>query len=401
MRLKTVVRWLGVCVVLWGSTAWAQVTSVDELNPEQEAKLVEHLLAGNASFNAGRYAEALGHYDAAMAVAWLPEIFYRRGLCLERLDRIEDAILSYRRFLELEPNAPERGRIEADVARLEAKLEATRKGSLVVTTDPAGAEVTVRDAADRATPLGPTPIDVGLPAGEYSVTIALRGHETQKSRVSVRGGAQARVHLELKPAAATATRLKIDSNPPIAEVRYDGPNGRVLGPTPLDVALRPGRGTLFISAPGYKGRTVRYELQEGETLRMSLDLEPVGGRPVGGSGEASGDGLSAAGLGLTIAGGVLLLGSGGMWALAEGKVQEANDYDRRDPSNTRAELNDLESEAKTLQTLTWITGGVGAAALLGGALLLVFDDGGAQPAEAGAVRLSPTLGGAALEVTFE
>ncbi|MEL6179173.1 MAG: PEGA domain-containing protein, partial [Myxococcota bacterium] len=191
-------------------------------------------------------------------------------LCLERLDRTRDAILSYRRFLELDPDAREKGRVLADIERLEAKLKASERGRLKVTTSPVGAAITVRSDQGKPTSLGMSPVEIALPSGDYTLTIEHKGYETRERRVTLRGGEQTQFHVDLESVVEIATRVVVETEPREATVRLGGPTGRVLAKkTPAEVKLKPGKGMLHISAPGYRARKASYTLREGETLRLS------------------------------------------------------------------------------------------------------------------------------------
>ena len=59
-----------------------------------------------------RYEEALAAYDAGIALvqepaSWAWPLYFNRGVCLERLDRFDEAIPSFRKALELQPNQPQ------------------------------------------------------------------------------------------------------------------------------------------------------------------------------------------------------------------------------------------------------------------------------------------------------
>ncbi len=59
-----------------------------------------------------RYDEALAAYDAGIALvqepaSWAWPLYFNRGVCLERLNRFDEAIPSFRKALELQPNQPQ------------------------------------------------------------------------------------------------------------------------------------------------------------------------------------------------------------------------------------------------------------------------------------------------------
>ena len=60
-------------------------------------------------------------FTAAQRFAPLPEIFYNMAVTAERLGSTRDAMDYYREYLRVRPNAPDRGHVESEVARLRAE----------------------------------------------------------------------------------------------------------------------------------------------------------------------------------------------------------------------------------------------------------------------------------------
>ena len=70
------------------------------------------LALGDMLRRSERYAEALVAYDAGIALVqepapWAWPFHYNRGVCLERLDRFDEAVPSFRKALALAPNQPQ------------------------------------------------------------------------------------------------------------------------------------------------------------------------------------------------------------------------------------------------------------------------------------------------------
>jgi hypothetical protein len=84
-------------------------------------------------------------------------------------------------------------------------LPAGQSTTLAITTDPAGARVTVDGAA-----VGATPIEVTVEAGEHEVGIELPGYRYQHRAVTVADGERAAIDLDLVAAPAAKKRKGID-----------------------------------------------------------------------------------------------------------------------------------------------------------------------------------------------
>ncbi|NOY91828.1 MAG: tetratricopeptide repeat protein [Deltaproteobacteria bacterium] len=88
--------------------------SGDELTNEART----FFLRGVAMFNRGHFQAAMEAFTAAQRFAPLPEIFYNMAVAAERLHSLRDAMDYYREYLRVRPNAPDRGHVEREIARL-------------------------------------------------------------------------------------------------------------------------------------------------------------------------------------------------------------------------------------------------------------------------------------------
>lgn len=78
---------------------------------------------GRKLFDLRRFDQALAKYEAAFEAKAIPEFLFNIGQCHRNLDNYDEAIFSFRRFLQLEPETPRREQIEALIAELEAKRQ--------------------------------------------------------------------------------------------------------------------------------------------------------------------------------------------------------------------------------------------------------------------------------------
>jgi hypothetical protein len=120
-------------------------------------------------------------------------------------------------------------------AGLTLRAPAPATGSLVVESDPLGAEVVINDVVR-----GMTPLTLTLPEGNHTVTVR-RGGNVKRLNVEVSGGAAKSYHVawaEAAPAAVAAAtgNLSVVSDPPGSTVLVDGtPRGQ----TPLTIRELP------------------------------------------------------------------------------------------------------------------------------------------------------------------
>jgi len=396
---------LGVAAGVVSPRIAAAQGDISTLAEDARQRLLLQLKAGNEAFDRGAYDEALLRYDTAAGIAELASIHYRRGLCLEKLERYPEAIASYKRFLELDPSAPESGRVRTDIVRFEAIVARQSVGRLSVNTVPADAEVRL-DAADAAV-LGKTPLfEITTEPGSHTLYISKAGFESRTERVEITPGQAVSVQYQLQVKVAAEGIVSFSSQPPGATVRLGGADGPVLGKTPLTTKVDAGPATFHVSTPGYKPRAESYQIAAGQRLAVDYSLEKevsdVGLGPNGWKGGPKpgrrDQGVSGAGIGLTVTGAVLGIGAAGMWFLAESTIKDANDYDRQAPGHTRDALTDMEANVPLYKVGTWVAAGLGGASLLTGIILLVTSSDDDAPAASG---WSLELGPAGARVGYE
>jgi tetratricopeptide (TPR) repeat protein len=106
---------------LWLLTnlALASVAHAQTEPSDQEARA--RFQSGHYAYESGRFEEALRDFERAYELSQRPLIVYNIGLAYERLDRLSEAIRSFRMFLRLMPNAPNRGEVESRIMMLEQR----------------------------------------------------------------------------------------------------------------------------------------------------------------------------------------------------------------------------------------------------------------------------------------
>lgn len=139
-------RWITVAAIalVLAPPGWSQlktrperpVTLPDGMKDEDEDFLVDNdyvfnpvqaeheLKVGRFYMKKGSPRAALGRFQEA--AKWNPtyaEAYYWAGQANERLDQHREALASYQRYLELEPDGKESKRVEETISQLERRIE--------------------------------------------------------------------------------------------------------------------------------------------------------------------------------------------------------------------------------------------------------------------------------------
>lgn len=127
---------------------------------------------GQKLYKQARYAEAISKFEEAYAVRPHPVIFYNVGKCYEQLGETAKALRSYRDYLRLSPDAPDKETVSDAVANLERRLREKGQQQLMVFADPPTARIAV-DGKD----LGTSPASVELVAGNHTLVVTADGFD--------------------------------------------------------------------------------------------------------------------------------------------------------------------------------------------------------------------------------
>ena len=82
-----------------------------------------HFDRGQKLFTLGKFDQALDEYQKAFDASPIPDFLYNIGQCHRNLGNYEQAIFSFKRFLQLDPEAENRDKVEIIIDELEDKLE--------------------------------------------------------------------------------------------------------------------------------------------------------------------------------------------------------------------------------------------------------------------------------------
>ncbi|MBN1774785.1 MAG: PEGA domain-containing protein [Deltaproteobacteria bacterium] len=203
---------------LWAAAApvpaWGQPETSDAPGDPAVAAALEaarrHMEAGERLYGEGAFADAAQEFLLANQSRPSSAFIFNVGLCYLQAGDGPSAVRYLRRYVELEPNAPDRGAVEERVREIEAAMEAappppegaptptititqetaeqTRrqfKSSVNVETEPAGARVFVEDRAGVVVAEGASPMSASVSEGEYVLRIEHADFATERRPIVV------------------------------------------------------------------------------------------------------------------------------------------------------------------------------------------------------------------------
>lgn len=158
-------------------------------------------------------------------------------------------------------------------ARRHAADPSLTTGTLVVDSNPTGAQILI-DGAAR----GVTPATVMLAAGTHAIELRGGGGGPRSFTVAVPAGVQISQYIELAPRRATTGRLSVRTNPPGARVTVDDvPRGSA--PVTLD-NLAPGEHTVVVLSRDGASITQSLTVDAGTTSSLVVPLAVRDGAPL-------------------------------------------------------------------------------------------------------------------------
>jgi tetratricopeptide (TPR) repeat protein len=113
-------RWLVVVTCALGVVA----PVVAHADDPAERSARRHYERGEKLFALKKFDEALEEYQKAFDANAIPDFLFNIGQCYRNLGDFEAAIFSYKKFLKLDPEAPNREKVQKLIDDLEAKIEA-------------------------------------------------------------------------------------------------------------------------------------------------------------------------------------------------------------------------------------------------------------------------------------
>ncbi len=313
--------------VLWlafGETA-AQAQGQDQANPMDVSR--EHMERGQALYQAGRFIESAEEFLRAYEAQPFAAFLYNAGVSYEKVGDPGRAADYFSRYLGADPQADDRGELEARIARLtglarareseqaaetaatqaaqsadtqaaalaqaeldtakkklallEAQLAAVKasgqtfKSLLSVQTKPEDATITLKDAQGKQIGRGTgSPFAQTLDEGRYYVEVEHPKYKTISTPISISPGKVYVIITEMSQGQFLGF-LRVTTNVPGAQVFVDKKEEGALGKTPFQNTMATGAHHVWIEKPGYETVERDVDVGVGDDVELRVDLVRV------------------------------------------------------------------------------------------------------------------------------
>jgi hypothetical protein len=197
-------RLSGVLLCVWvaGVMPGPAQSATPGLGEGAPAMAEERYRIGRRLYRRGDFRGAANEFRTALEVhPSSARLAFNYARAIERAGALEAAIAGYQRYLELAPDAPERGDVEVLIASLQVRVR-EQQPELVVASRPAGAAVILDDRAEPAEDL--TPMRLRTLPGSHVVRVRLEGHTEAFREVTVIAGRVTSVFVELQTLSVAA-----------------------------------------------------------------------------------------------------------------------------------------------------------------------------------------------------
>lgn len=185
---------LAIVTSPWSARAGDPADDISELSADERERLKSLIETGRTAYEEGDFERSLAKFRQARDMLEHPDFVYRIALAHDRLGNVREAIEAYRQFLEMAPEAEERGKVERTIRELEQRLE-SRQPTLEITTIPTGAEVFV-DAESE--PRGTTTMTLPIEPGTHQLRLSKQGFQVAERTVEVSPGETVSMQVELR-----------------------------------------------------------------------------------------------------------------------------------------------------------------------------------------------------------
>lgn len=267
---------------------------------------------GQSLFVAGECTKAAQVFEAGYELHPYSAFLFNAAVALEKCDRPKEAVERFKRYLEVDPQAPDADAVQARIQQLEQKISAGQtesgkppgspspgagdsslatKSLVVVDTDPAGAPLRIYQRQSGELPFelqqsnpgwhevmtARSPANLSLDVGTYFIEVEPFGdYNRGGAEVEVEAGRVVKVQVNPSQGAFQAL-LRVETNANNARIYVDDLRRRYApwGKAPHAELVKSGEHTILIAAPGYESARRKVTLEHGRQRNLRVNLERV------------------------------------------------------------------------------------------------------------------------------
>lgn len=296
------------CLVVWVAVAICALAAPLAAQPADALRRAQAAFdQAQLDYLAGKFDEAAKGFQDAYAARDFPQFLYNTGACFHMKGKRDGnaeaytaAVGFYRKYLEADPKAADRGKVEKAIGVLEAEIrrikeqaapagappaaapsaevqslgDAKPRSIVVIESEPQGATIYLDDRKKGV--FGTTPWSGPL-EGTHKVIIEKRGHMVSESEIT---GDPNKLFV-LRAVLGKQDYLgwiDVKSNVPGAVIFIDDKAVGAVATTPHSQNIKPGKHTIWVTAEGYDEVKIEVDVAPGETKEVKVDLR---GGPVG------------------------------------------------------------------------------------------------------------------------
>jgi hypothetical protein len=301
---------LGSATSALGDTQKRTITNIDSIRRFMEK--------GQSLFAAGQYQRAAEVFEAGYELHPYSAFLFNAGVALEKSDRRVEAIEHFKKYLEVDPKAPDAAEVKKRIANVEQALkdqsqanqgkgdstkshakpsgevDSATKSLVIVETEPPGATLHIlrRTGGESTYTLGEenpdwvevlateSPANASLDVGQYHVRVdQLQDFNRGDTSFEVLPGHVLQVKVNLSQGQFMG-HLRVVSNVSRARVFLDdeGQKKQPWGRSPFADFVAIGEHSVLVAATGFAPVTKKVTLARGEQQELRVDLQrlPVG-----------------------------------------------------------------------------------------------------------------------------
>ena len=259
------------------------------------AKAKAAFMRGRTLYTQKNYVAAAAAFNEAYGHKPIAAFIFNIAVAFEKAKQYAKAVNHFERYLQKKPRASDAASIRKRIAALQKALAATKppvkpptgtkppppravvvpvlpkiqpKGVVVINTSPTGATLYLNRKSNR---LGITPWEGALPTGRHVLLIAAEGYKLKRKTISVSPDRMLDVQVDLAREHYLGF-VTITANRPGAKVFIDNLGVGAVGKTPHTGFLKPGRHTIWVSAPGYARMKNVVNIVSGRTHKVHFPL---------------------------------------------------------------------------------------------------------------------------------